>query len=48
MPAWFAPLATVAMHTGVRRGELLGLRWTDVDLATGSVTIKRDKAGTGR
>jgi integrase len=26
-PAWF-----VASHTGMRRGEVLGLRWSDVDL----------------
>ena len=26
-PAWF-----VASHTGMRRGEVLGLRWADVDL----------------
>jgi integrase len=25
-------LATVAMHTGLRQGELLGLRWEDIDL----------------
>ena len=26
-------------HTGTRRGELMGLRWEDVDLSTGRITI---------
>lgn len=30
--------------TGMRRGEILGLRWCDVDLARGTVTIKRGLA----
>ena len=29
----------VASHTGMRRGELAGLRWRDVDLASGKVSI---------
>lgn len=36
-----APLYTVAMYTGCRRGELLGLRWGDVDFETGLLTIRR-------
>ncbi len=35
-PAWMF-LAT----TGMRRGEALGLRWTDVDLGTGKVAIRQ-------
>ena len=31
----------VAIHTGLRRGELLGLRWTDVDLDAGTLTVRR-------
>lgn len=34
----FAPLM-VAATTGLRRGELLALRWRDVDLRTGQVSI---------
>lgn len=29
----------VALHTGTRRGKLAGLRWRDVDLASGKVSI---------
>lgn len=35
-PAWLM-LAT----TGMRRGELLGLRWSDVDLETGGASIRQ-------
>lgn len=31
----------LAAGTGMRRGELVGLRWGDVDLATGLVTVRR-------
>ncbi len=33
------PLFTVALFTGLRQGELLGLRWPDVDLSTQSLTV---------
>ena len=29
---WLAPLVTLAIETAMRRGELLGLRWLDIDL----------------
>ena len=32
----FEALYVVAVHTGLRQGELLGLRWTDVDLDAAS------------
>ncbi len=31
----------VAIHTGLRRGELLGLKWTDADLEAGTLTVRR-------
>ncbi|MBV9691594.1 MAG: site-specific integrase [Ktedonobacteraceae bacterium] len=34
-------LLTMALVTGMRRGELLGLHWQDIDLETGSVQIRR-------
>lgn len=33
-------LYTLALFTGMREGELLGLRWRDVDLAAGHLTIQ--------
>jgi integrase len=36
----YAPLV-VALATGLRRGELLALRWQDINLTTGIVTVVR-------
>jgi integrase len=36
-----APFLLFAALTGARRGELCGLKWGDVELATGQVTIRR-------
>jgi len=33
-------LYVLALHTGARQGELLALRWTDVDLDGGSIQIR--------
>lgn len=35
------PLFVLAAMTGMRRGELLGLQWADVDLDDGTVTVRR-------
>jgi integrase len=29
----------LAVTTGLRRGEILGLRWSNIDLATGTITV---------
>jgi integrase len=34
-------LYVVAVHTGLRQGELLGLQWTDVDLDVGKLSVRR-------
>jgi integrase len=34
-------LYIVAVHTGLRQGELLGLKWTDADLDTGKLSVRR-------
>jgi integrase len=33
------PLVTLAIYTGLRQGELLGLRWRDVDLDAGTLRV---------
>jgi integrase len=35
------PIVVAALGTGLRRGELLGLRWGDVDLDASTITIQR-------
>ncbi len=35
----FEPLYVLAITTGLRRGELLGLRWDDVDLERGKLRV---------
>jgi integrase len=34
-------LYVLAVHTGMRQGELLGLRWLDIDLENSRVSIRR-------
>ena len=36
-----AETAVVAVHTGLRQGELLGLKWTDVDLTGRRLSVRR-------
>ena len=43
---WAGVWALVAT-TGMRRGEVLGLRWSDVDLAAGTVTISSTRVRYG-
>ena len=38
---YIACLVFVATMTGCRRGELCGLRWTDLDLVGGTLTVNR-------
>lgn len=37
----YGPLVRLAVLTGMRRGELLGLRWGDVDLERASVNVQQ-------
>ncbi len=38
---WLSPIAKLALATGMRRGELLALRWQDIDLDRGRITVAR-------
>jgi integrase len=44
----FYPIAVLALGTGMRRGELLALRWQDVDLDAGSLRVERSLEETGK
>ncbi len=39
-------LFVLAVHTGMRQGELLGLHWEDVDLEAGALRVRRALAQT--
>lgn len=41
-------LVTVAVCTGMRRGEILGLRWEDIDRERGLARLRHTKNGTER
>jgi len=41
-------IATLALHTGMRRGELLNLRGHDIDLVSGHIVIRDPKNGEPR
>ena len=37
----YHPIAALALATGMRRGELLALQWSDIDLAKGIIRVER-------
>jgi integrase len=45
LPAKYRTLIQFTLMTGLRRGEVLGLRWNDVDLGTRTITIRDPKEG---
>ena len=45
---YMKPLIRLAVETGMRRGELLNIAWSDVDLAKGFIRIPAVKAKTNR
>jgi integrase len=42
--AWLQRLIIAALETGMRRGELLSLQWTDVSLSRGLLTVRAENA----
>jgi integrase len=42
----FYPASHLAAHTGMRRGELAGLNWGDLDVAASSLSITRTRQAT--
>ncbi|CAG0955503.1 Tyrosine recombinase XerD [Methanosarcinales archaeon] len=47
-PDWLRDVVIFALHTGMRQGEILGLRWKDVNLSQGIATLEMTKNGDRR
>lgn len=47
-PERLRQLVLVAIHTGMRKGELLNLTWHDIDFVSGTITVREAKSGEGR
>lgn len=45
---WLHPVVVLALSTGMRRGEILGLRWPQVDLKAGRILVCETKNGSSR
>lgn len=45
---WMAPLVLLALETAMRRGELLSMRWENVNLQTQTALLPMTKNGTAR
>jgi integrase len=46
--AYLRPIVVLALNTGMRRGEILGLEWRNVDLTRGLIYVTNTKSGKDR
>jgi len=44
----FYAILVTALHSGMRRGEILKLRWSDIDLKNQIITVQESKSGQKR
>lgn len=47
-PEWLRPIVVLAACTGMRRSEILRLRWLDIDFKNNRVLLPQTKNGEGR
>jgi integrase len=45
---WLRPIIAIAVLTGMRRSEILGLRWADIDLRARRLILRRTKNNSVR
>ena len=46
-PDWMQPIILLAYQTGMRRGEIVGLRWEQVDMRRGLIRLRSGDTKTG-
>jgi excisionase family DNA binding protein len=47
-PSYLKQMVIFALHTGMRKGEILNLKWQDVDFDKKEIRIMESKSGKGR
>ncbi|MFC1769592.1 tyrosine-type recombinase/integrase [Nitrospirota bacterium] len=47
-PFWLRPLIITALHTGMRKGEILNLKWKDIDFTRKLLIVHKTKNGKKR
>jgi integrase len=45
---WLQAIITVALHQGLRLGEVCGLMWSDIDFAAGTITVQHNLGRDGK
>jgi len=45
---WLKPIVLIALHTGMRRGEICGLQWFDLNFDRGLIHVRNTKNGKDR
>jgi integrase len=47
-PSWLKPIIMIAAGTGMRLGEILALRWADIDFEKSEIAVRESKSGQPR
>lgn len=47
-PSYFKPIIMAALNTGMKRGEIMRLKWADVDLSKGIIYVREAKNNSSR
>jgi len=47
-PSEIKPVVIMALHTGMRKGEIFNLRWPDVDMDIRLITVRHTKSNRNR
>ena len=45
---WLKPVVLIALHTGMRRGEICNLQWFDLNFDRGLIHVRNTKNGKDR